>query len=522
MALKPKIGTMTENQCGADIMSRDEKLNLLSYALNSQTMATASNSEDDLDSFPEISPVEAAACPETAQNDANGHRKKHDNSLGREDSSSSSTENPPPLSTVERCIIQLNPSPLTVSNLIKSNERMVSMHRVAFEEAGEGLTLSVPMVRATRDRYDNEDTYGTYRDGYDSDGQQGPFFDAVANENNAEVDKDPMESEVDEATPAKKSNTEIPPAMTPTLTEEEVKKMTLNQLREECRKRKLAVGGNKAALQGRLLGAVNAPVRTDRETGQEERVPGCFAPTAKWRELKQNNQPVPEPINNSSHLRGLTVPEGEKDPMKYDFSEVIDRPPFVAESKVIELNARGKVVLDRDKKPKYINETREKGRANLEWLRTNKLTQDSLPVKWFEALLPTQKKPGDPSVMVTIDDWTRHTNLRAVLSNASNPGHLYPDWKPFTVNEIRNFIALYILQGLCPSPQVKQKFKPQHEAPINGNDLCHKIFGSNGDKRHKQFKTFFAIQDPKKDPPNRKDYPNWKVDPFLAWMQVVS
>ena len=76
MALKPKIGTMTENQCGADIMSQDEKLNLLSYALNSQTMATASNSEDDLDSFPEISPVEAAACPDTAQNDANSHRKK--------------------------------------------------------------------------------------------------------------------------------------------------------------------------------------------------------------------------------------------------------------------------------------------------------------------------------------------------------------------------------------------------------------------------------------------------------------
>ena len=43
--------------------------------------------------------------------------------------------------------------------------------------------------------------------------------------------------------------------------------------------------------------------------------------------------------------------------MKYDFSEVFDHPPFDAELKVIEISTRGKVVLDRDKKPKYINET---------------------------------------------------------------------------------------------------------------------------------------------------------------------
>ena len=69
------------------------------------------------------------------------------------------------------------------------------MHCVAYKETEEQLMLSVPVMRAAWDRHGNENTYETYHNGYDSDGQCSPFFDAVANENNAKVDEDSMDEE---------------------------------------------------------------------------------------------------------------------------------------------------------------------------------------------------------------------------------------------------------------------------------------------------------------------------------------
>jgi hypothetical protein len=45
------------------------------------------------------------------------------------------------------------------------------------------------------------------------------------------------------------------------------------------------------------------------------------------------------------------------------------------------------------------------------------------------------------------------------------------------------------------------KFVPQHEDPIYGSDICFKIFGRNGNRRHKMFKVFFACQNPLKAVP---------------------
>jgi hypothetical protein len=88
--------------------------------------------------------------------------------------------------------------------------------------------------------------------------------------------------------------------------------------------------------------------------------------------------------------------------------------------------------------------------------------------------------------------------------------------RPFSPQEIKQFIGLYILQGLSPLPQVKY-----HKDYVNGNDLCYKIFGKNDEKRHKHFKTFFAVQNPLKVAPPKSTHPNWKIDPFLDWIQTV-
>ena len=92
----------------------------------------------------------------------------------------------------------------------------------------------------------------------------------------------------------------------------------------------------------------------------------------------------------------------------------------------------------------------------------NTLMELSKPSEWFDALIPLKRKPGDPATLVTIGDWATLMNKKAMLGNAGAAGGVYHDWKLFSPMEVRQFIALYILQGLSPSPQMKMKFVPQH------------------------------------------------------------
>ncbi len=106
--------------------------------------------------------------------------------------------------------------------------------------------------------------------------------------------------------------------------------------------------------------------------------------------------------------------------------------------------------------------------------------------------------------------------MKALLANAGEVIYASSGgFKPFTPTEVRNFLALYILQGLSPSPQVKQKFQPQSVDPVNGNDMVVSMFGRNAEKRHKMFKVCFCVQDPRKIVPPKTTHPNFKIDPFL-------
>ena len=82
---------------------------------------------------------------------------------------------------------------------------------------------------------------------------------------------------------------------------------------------------------------------------------------------------------------------------------------------------------------------------------------------------------------MSIDEWTTYINLRAVLMNAGSTFYSV-GFTPFTPHEIRSFLALHILQGLSPSPQIKMKFVPQSVDKISGNDMCSRVFGRNASK----------------------------------------
>ena len=113
--------------------------------------------------------------------------------------------------------------------------------------------------------------------------------------------------------------------------------------------------------------------------------------------------------------------------------------------------------------------------------------------------------------VVTIADLTTWSNKKAYLCNAGEGGSQYANWKPFTVDEVMAFHGLYMHNGLLPSPQVDMKFEHPETNAVNGNKMCHQIFGRNARRRLREFKAFFASTDPTKIVPSRISHPNHKV-----------
>ena len=119
--------------------------------------------------------------------------------------------------------------------------------------------------------------------------------------------------------------------------------------------------------------------------------------------------------------------------------------------------------------------------------------------------------------------WTTFTNLKAGLEHAGTRGGPYfKEWTNFEPYELKKHLGVYILQGIAPSPQVQLKFKTQAVDDINGCDFISRCLGPGAERRHKMFRRFFAVQDPRLATPPRVNKPNWKVDPLLDWIKKVS
>jgi len=138
-----------------------------------------------------------------------------------------------------------NPSPLTLpSNFSKgrndseeSNEDgnendngLVSVHHVNFYVTKTGVALSVPIMTTARN-VDNQQS--TYHDGYDSNDECSPFFNAVSGKNN---DQESNDKSVADDADANANATALPlddaVPRTQLLMEEEINKMNVNQLKE--------------------------------------------------------------------------------------------------------------------------------------------------------------------------------------------------------------------------------------------------------------------------------------------------
>jgi hypothetical protein len=57
-----------------------------------------------------------------------------------------------------------------------------------------------------------------------------------------------------------------------------------------------------------------------------------------------------------------------------------------------------------------------------------------------------------PVDIVAVADWCTFSNTKAILANAGKKGGVYPKFEPFSPDEIKQFLGLSLLHGLCPSP----------------------------------------------------------------------
>ena len=358
--------------------------------------------------------------------------------------------------------------------------------------------------------------------GYDSDGLRAPWEESLE-----EIFDGPEDEEDPLPFGPEPSSSVIPIAENDAqkiITVTDVPKLKVQDLKEELTKRGLQIKGLKKDLIGRLVDAIqnNVAILDNVSKRKDENMAGAaFSPGAHWVALECDGEYIED--NRTEGLREPTVPTGEVPSVrKRNFRERFDRMAFTGQTELPRRWKSGRLIKQKNTgEVQYEKTTHNKTEPNMEWVRKNKLTLDSHPAHWFEAFLPQRSRSPEGMSIEKLLTWT---NMRAMLDNASLGGK-YPDFKPFSLNEIMQHIALYLFQGLSPSPQLEMKFHPQTEDRVNGNDfICYSFGGvpSKSKRRFRHFKSFFTSCNPSLPVPSRSEHPNWKVHPFLKHILSVS
>jgi len=372
-------------------------------------------------------------------------------------------------------------------------------------------------------------------EGYDTDGSLGPPRGTdAADEALTKEDALPEKSNVVPPTEQEAEPTATPAPID--ISEDTFKKLTIPMLKLELTIRKIPLTGlnNKTKLQGKLREALDKRVpvfskaqleeERKKNKAQGKKKPddmSAFAIGAYWRPLKADVE-VDEPVNNFPEARAPTVPlkdvEIQARP-KYNFSEQFDRPLFTG--RIVHTESYAKI--DGTTGIKKTESIRSNGRPNPKFLLEHGLTVESSPVEYAEAFLPMYNNKHldeNGNSHLSMQYLARNTNLRAALAFAGEAQH--EDWSgDFTVKELRQFLGLYVINGISPSPGLERKFNAADNANYNAY-VTHHLGGKNATKRLRQFRAFFSCQDPLKPTPSRTDSPLFKVLSVLKWIRAVG
>ena len=357
-------------------------------------------------------------------------------------------------------------------------------------------------------------------DGYDSDG-------GVPPPNNTAVEASMLEEEeaLGEAPPAEEAEdteeAEAPAAAAPNkpvpINDDDLNKLKVAEIKDQLRIRDVPFSSRlkRPALLERLKQSLHLPVvavidrkkKPSKKEGAKVDDMSEFAPGAYWRVLQADAVVVDEPNNPSfERPRAPTLPEEDVDKFqlpKHNFKERFDRPIFT-----------GTTIADAGDEVQ-----RTKGEPRLSFLEKHKLTSDSHPVEFLEAFMPaTNPVKSATGTHFSLFDAVTWTNLKANLSHAGT-ADCYHDWIDFSLKELKQHLGLLMLNGLSPSPKIELMFDRDDEA--NFNPFAFANIG-NAVRRHRMFRAFFAVQDPRKEVPPRKTSPMFKVLPIINWLNKVG
>ena len=370
-----------------------------------------------------------------------------------------------------------------------------------------------------------------YSEGYDSDGQRAPW-EGVIVEDYEEEELIAVEEDIQNDDTA----TSDPPVTSPNptvLTEEMVDRMKVTELKDHLKRRGASIKGKKAELIKRLKEAIrnNVPLVSEMNAEDVQNLVGDeFDPGARQELLEPDEEEVVEEEIlevDGVTFHGPTSDGAEKGAKRYNYGETFDRLPFTGQAKQPKKWRNGRIAVDRNDRVMYEVREHTDTIPNIDFCEEHGLNLDTHPAKWFEAFLPIKnlRRGGGAGMLpFSMESCLSWTNTKARMLNAGLGGK-YNDYVDFTLDELMQHTALYLVQGLSPSPQVAMKFESQVDDPINGNDLVHRVFGGKSSmavRRHKHFKAFFACVDPLIPTPSRDTHPNWKIHPLLKHMNNVS
>ena len=298
------------------------------------------------------------------------------------------------------------------------------------------------------------------------------------------------------------------------ISDADIKKLRVDNLRAELKKRVLGRGGLKGYLVKRLHQAIieNVPIKNDQAT--EVANTNVFAAGAYWKVLDPENTDINEPTTSTNFHKPKVGNDEVTVAKKRNYARVFDRAPFVGTVEVDKLNRykRRRVNPVIKKVLREVTPIGEHGAPRPDLIFENRFGGDIMQHEWFEPFL---------TISLT-SQWTSYKNHKALLANAGQEGEIYPYFKPFSNDELRKLIGVYMVYGLAPSPQVSMKFELQQEDDINGNDFIKLCMGPASVRRHNHFRLYFSTQCPIKPPQSQSSRTNWKIDPFLAWIKSIS
>ena len=318
-----------------------------------------------------------------------------------------------------------------------------------------------------------------------------------------------------------------------------IDQLKVDELRQELTKRSLSKAGLKAELRERLKKAMVDKIPVV-DVAKSSSGPEGFDKGCRWNVLEPSSA-VEEPScedptlldpSSTKYAQANGITSVNK-VIKMNYETKFDREKFVGEafqpSRSLSTTSSNSNKKRKQVKPfesksiKYVKKpTSGKLLPNIKFTQKHRLDENSHPADWLRSLVPDVPPKGNQQSF-SKKQLCQFTNMKAELDCAGNNNQDGLGYKfvNFTPSEIEQHLALYIIQGLNPSPQLAMKAKPNSMEPLQGNDLISSKLGSNFERRHRQFRRYFACQHPYKPVPPVSTHPNWKVDPFLHHLNLV-